>query len=158
MVKDIDEIEEPWPDHIGWRLWKASHAWQRAFVAEMRRAGHQWFTNARATLMGHIDRRGTRQADLIERLGITKQAVQQLIDGLVAEGVLVRAPDPDDKRGRIIRYTRKGKSALRDADRIKAVVEERYRAALGETRFAALCDALERLPDDTDGEIGKSGA
>lgn len=149
MVKKLDECASMWPDHIGWRLWEASRAWQREFVAEMRAAGHLWFTDARATLLGHIGRRGTRQADLIGRMGITKQAVQQLVDGLEVEGILMRVPDPEDRRGRIVTHTEKGRAALRDADRIKARIEERYRRLLGEERFDALRDALELLQKNT---------
>ncbi|WP_163266427.1 MarR family winged helix-turn-helix transcriptional regulator [Chelativorans alearense] len=157
MVKRLDE-RSAWPDHIGWRLWEASRTWQREFVAEMRKAGHPWFTDARATLMGHIARRGTRQADLIERMGITKQAVQQLIDGLEAEGVLARMPDPRDRRGRIVVHTEKGLSALRDSNDVKKKIEERYRRLLGEERFKALSDALKHLLPATEKDPDKTSA
>jgi DNA-binding MarR family transcriptional regulator len=151
MVKGLDE--KTWPDHVGWRLWEASRAWQREFIAGMRDAGHLWFTDARATLMGHVARKGTRQAVLIERMGTTKQAVQQLIDGLEAEGILIRVSDPEDRRGRVVAHTEKGLAALRDSNRIKAAIEDRYRRLLGEGRFAALREALEVLQ----GDAGKAG-
>ena len=64
MVKELDEKIEALPDHVGWRLWQASRAWQAEF-APMRAAGHGWFT-ARAGLLD-IARNGTRQSALIER-------------------------------------------------------------------------------------------
>ena len=146
MVKQLDEnAVKPLPDHVGWRLWQASRAWQGEFAEAMRAAGHGWFSESRAGLLGHIARRGTRQAALIERAGISKQAVQQLLDGLEAEGVIERVSDPEDKRGKVVVYTEKGLAALDDGDRIKLDIERRYRQHLGEGAFEALMAALRGL-------------
>ncbi|MFI0845060.1 MarR family winged helix-turn-helix transcriptional regulator [Mesorhizobium sp. IMUNJ 23232] len=147
MVKGLDEKIGELPDHIGWRLWNASRAWQADFADAMRGAGHPWFTEARATLLGHLARKGTRQSALIEKMAISKQAVQQLLDGLEAEGVVERLPDPQDGRGRLVCYTPKGLAALQDGDRIKREIERRYIEHLGPARFAALMDALRALDE-----------
>ena len=145
MVKGLDEISVAQLDHVGWRLWQANRAWQAEFAATMRAAGHGWFSDARAGLLGHIARDGTRQAALIERMAISKQAVQQLLDGLEAEGVVERLPDPRDGRGKLVRYTSKGRSALRDGDRIKQEIEKRWIERIGHERFSSLVDALRAL-------------
>lgn len=143
MVKKLDEKEtDDGPDHVGIRLWVAWEAWKSDFVAAMNAAGHAWFTPSRATLLGFVPRRGLRQSELIARMGISKQAVQQLVDGLEAEGVLERAADPDDKRGRIVRHTQKGLAALADADRVKREIEGRYRRRMGAERFRLLFEML----------------
>lgn len=139
------------PDHLGWRLWLASRQWQARFVAAMREAGHGWFTDARANLLGHIARSGTPQSAIITRMGVSKQAVQQLIDGLVAEGILERVPDPGDSRSRIVRYTAAGAKAMRDADRIKLEIEIEYRERIGAARFEALMRTLRAMTDDPKG-------
>jgi DNA-binding MarR family transcriptional regulator len=148
MVKTLDDLSGMLPDHVGWRLWQANRNWLREFASAMRDAGHGWFTEARAGLMGHIPRGGIRQSALIERVGTTKQAVQQLLDGLEVEGVIERIADPEDRRGRIVRYTQKGLSALRDGDRIKREIELRYERRIGSERFAALLEALRALADN----------
>ncbi|MBO6718939.1 MAG: winged helix-turn-helix transcriptional regulator [Rhizobiaceae bacterium] len=108
----------------------------------MREAGHDWFTDARANLLGHVARSGTPQSVLIARMAISKQAVQQLIDGLVAQRILERVPDPADSRSRIVRYTPNGKEAMQDADRIKRLIEDEYRERLGDEAFATLVAIL----------------
>jgi DNA-binding MarR family transcriptional regulator len=148
MVKSLDE--KTLPDHIGWRLWQASRAWQAEFAAAMRGAGHGWFSEARAGLLGHIPRRGLRQSLLIERMGISKQAVQQLVDGLEEEGILQRLPDADDRRGRFVAFTDRGLTALSDGDRIKLDIEADYRNRLGASRFEVLMEALGALRKDKD--------
>ena len=147
MVKQLDEYQEKdLPDNIGWRLWQASRAWQQAFVGAMQAtAGHSWFSEARAGLMGHIPRSGIRQSALIERVATTKQAVQQILDGLEAEGIVERVADPADGRGKYVRYTARGLQALRDGDRIKREIEKRYERKIGADRLAALIDALRAL-------------
>ena len=142
MVKKLDEKSGSWPDHLGWDLWLASLAWQRDFVSGMRAAGHSWMSEARATLLGHIPMEGIAQAALMTRMGTTKQAVQQLVDGLEAEGIVHRLPDPKDRRARRVAYTEKGREALEDANRIKADIESRYRARLGGELHGALKTAL----------------
>ncbi|WP_395448020.1 MarR family winged helix-turn-helix transcriptional regulator [Aminobacter sp. UC22_36] len=148
MVKELDENNNgTLLDHVGWRLWQASRAWQAEFAEAMRSAGHGWFSEARASLLGHIPRRGIRQVALIERAGISKQAVQQLLDGLEAEGVIERLPDPQDKRGKLVHYTAGGLAALGDGDRIKLEIERGYRERLGQGPFEALMAALRGLAE-----------
>lgn len=138
-------LDDKYPDHIGWLLWRASQDWNLEFVERMQRARHGWFTAARSTLMGHIAPDGTKQGLLVDRIGISKQAVQQLIDGLEADGILERVADPDDKRGRIVRLTDAGRAAMKDANRIKIEIESVYRARMGEGEFAHLSELLGKL-------------
>ncbi|HSX75631.1 MAG TPA: MarR family transcriptional regulator, partial [Shinella sp.] len=81
----------------------------------------------------------------VERLAISKQAVQQLIDGLEEDGILERIADPDDRRGRIVRLTNKGRAAMKDANRIKIEIESGYRARMGDADFARLSELLGKL-------------
>jgi DNA-binding MarR family transcriptional regulator len=133
------------PDHIGWLLWQASQSWHRDFVSAMQQSGHPWFTEARSTLLGNIAPKGTRQGLLVEKLGISKQAVQQLLDGLELDGILERVADPLDKRGRIVRLTDKGRVAMSDANQIKLAIENDYRTLLGDAQFTMLADILRKL-------------
>ena len=75
---------------------------------------------------GTFRARGIRQSALIERVATTKQAVQQILDGLEAEGIVERIADPADGRGKYVRYTGEGLRALRDGDRVKREIEQRY--------------------------------
>jgi DNA-binding MarR family transcriptional regulator len=138
-------LDDKFPDHIGWLLWQANQDWNLDFVERMQAAGHGWFTAARSALMGNIAPKGTKQGVLVDRLGISKQAIQQLIDGLEADDILERIADPDDKRGRIVRLTDKGKAAMKDANRIKLEIEAGYRARIGDEEFARLTELLGKL-------------
>ncbi len=150
MVKSLDDSGEsaanpPLLDHVGWRLWQAGRLWVELFIAGMQEAGHGWFGLAQANLLGCLPRSGTRQGVLAERTGLSKQAVQQLVDDLVAAGILVRTPDPADKRARIVRYTEAGLAAMADGNRVKLAIEAEFAGQLGERDLERLKDILTKL-------------
>jgi len=121
--------------------------WTGRFVEEMQAAGHGWFGLSQAQLLGHLARGETPQSDIVARSGLTKQAVQQLIDELAREGILERAPDPVDRRARVVRYTAKGAAALADADKIKVRIEREFRERIGADEFRTLKSILVRLAE-----------
>jgi len=59
---------------------------------------------AHTALFPHLDLEGTRLTELARRVGVSKQAVGQLVDDLEAMGALERVPDPSDGRAKLIRF------------------------------------------------------
>ncbi|MEM7523783.1 MAG: hypothetical protein AAF360_08525 [Pseudomonadota bacterium] len=57
------------PDHIGWRLWNAASAWKMRYAAAMIEAGHDWYAEARSSIVPHIGAAGVKQATLVKRMG-----------------------------------------------------------------------------------------
>ncbi len=146
IVKSLDDAGFPeLLDHVGIQLWRAAALWKAEFDAGMVARGHALFAHARSGLLAYMDRGGTRQVDLTARSGLTKQAVQQFIDELVADGVVERIPDPQDGRGRIVVFTERGREVLADANAVKQQVEEQFRRKLGAKRFQQLVEALKEL-------------
>lgn len=144
MVKSLDDNPELL-DHVGWRIWQAAQAWKAEFEAGMVASGHPWFAEARANLLAHLDREGTPQAQLVARMGVTKQAVQQFVDELVADGIVERRANPDDRRGKVVRFTKHGLRVLNDANRVKRRIQRRYASILGEAGFDRFMDNLAAL-------------
>ncbi len=132
-------------DHVGWRLWRLARQWKVEFDAEMLRRGFPWITEARGAVIGQLRPGGLPQSALTAALGISKQAVQQQVDELVAEGAVERVPDPADGRGKIVRLTRRGIASIVEGNEVKRAIEQRYIAELGEQKFAALNEALDAL-------------
>lgn len=146
MVKELDDRSGPaLIDHIGWRVTRLSRQWKDEFDREMVRLGQSWMTGARGAVISHLRPGGLSQAALTARMGISKQAVQQLVDNLVADGIVERAPDPGDGRGKLVRFTRKGIRALEESNEAKRAIEARWRKKLGETRYAGLVAAIDTL-------------
>ncbi len=132
-------------------LFKASRlANERALELVRARSPDTRVRPAHTALFPHIDLEGTRQTVLASRLGISKQAVGQLVDDLVAMGMVERVPDPDDARARLVCFTATGRLALLDGlavlMQLQAELEGRLGAEVMHTlqqNLAALLSALE---------------
>lgn len=132
-------------DHIGWDLWRASAAWKRRFSEAMVAKGHAWYGEARGNLIQYIGRDGIQQNDIVRRAGVTKQAVQQHLDELVRDGVIERAPDPEDARRKLVRFTEEGMQALSDANIIKRAIEKDFEQIVGKEDAQVLKRALAKI-------------
>lgn len=88
---------------------------------------------------------GMRPSDLAARMRITKQALNYLLAGLERLGYLERHPDPDDRRGRRIALTDRGRSLIPVIRAAVVDTEREWAAALGADRFAQLRQLLVEL-------------
>lgn len=150
MVKTLDDnAMPPLIDHVGWRLWRLARQWKTEFDTAMAARGHGWMAEARGAVVGHLRPGGMSQSALPAAMGISKQAVQQLVDELVAEGIVERIPDPTDGRGRIVRLLPRGKQAIADGNEVKLEIEARYAGRIGAARLTALNAALDALAEGT---------
>jgi len=88
---------------------------------------------AHLDLMPHIPFAGIRQTELAASLGVSKQAVGQLVTDLVARDVLVLAPDPVDRRAKLVRFTDRGLELMHRGLGVLGEIEGELRASLGDT-------------------------
>ncbi|MFF4545156.1 MarR family winged helix-turn-helix transcriptional regulator [Streptomyces sp. NPDC001435] len=65
-------------------------------------AGFDDFTPAQARVLQRVGPDGTRLTELAEQAQITKQTAGFLVDQLEKAGYVRRAPDPTDKRARLV--------------------------------------------------------
>ena len=132
-------------DHIGVALWRAAMGWKERLHSEMVQRGHGWYGDARSVIAIHLDPGGLPQSELVARTGLTKQAVQQLLDALEADGIVTRVPSEEDRRQKRVVYTAKGRASVRDANELKRTIEDDYRVRLGDRGFESLRKALTKL-------------
>ena len=79
----------------------------------------------------HLAVGGSRLTDLAQSAGMSKQAMGDLVDQCEAWGLVIREPDPHDKRARTVVFTAAGLlwlQAFRDA---VAQAEAEFRQAVG---------------------------
>ena len=84
-------------------------------------------------------------SDLSRRLGVTKQAASKTVRQLEEIGYVTRTPDPRDARATLIARSPRGREFLAESSRILDRQRDTWRAAIGETRFAAAVSALRSL-------------
>jgi DNA-binding MarR family transcriptional regulator len=97
------------------------------------------------TVFGVVDAEGSRVTELAARAGMSKQAMGELVDHLEAAGYVTRAPDPRDRRARLVQLTRRGWECIAAGRRIVEELEREWGERYGSGRVAALRTALEEL-------------
>jgi DNA-binding MarR family transcriptional regulator len=100
---------------------------------------------AHTQLFPHISREGIRLTELADRIGVTKQAIGPLVDDLEREGIVERLDDPDDRRAKRIRWTRRGERAVLHGVSVLGELERELAREVGKARLDALADTCERL-------------
>ena len=88
---------------------------------------------------------GLSGRDLVTHLGVSKQAVSQLIDTLVTMGYVARRPAPDDRRRTLLQLTPRGREAVSIIDDTVADIEADMAAAIGHEQLHQLHRALLQL-------------
>ena len=118
-------------------------------IAELHRRlaeeGHGEIRPGHGCVFRFVERRGSRLTELADRSALTKQAVGEVVDDLVALGYVERIPDPSDARAKLIRLTDKGLEGQAAAQRIFADIERRWTREVGRDEMTGLRRALEAI-------------
>jgi DNA-binding MarR family transcriptional regulator len=85
---------------------------------------------------------GLSGRDLVTRMGISKQAVSQLVDNLVTMGYVARHPAPDDRRRTLLHLTSRGRGAARIIDETAGALEAGMEAVIGREQLRAIYETL----------------
>lgn len=135
-------------------LFKTARLLNEDGIARLRQLSGHNLRVAHTSLFPHIDLDGTRLTELARRVGISKQAVGQLVDELQAMGALERVPDPSDGRAKLIRFSAQGQQGLMAGLAVLGQIEGELADALGRERtdrlhadLLALLDHLESAED-----------
>lgn len=91
------------------------------------------------------DAAGLRPADLAERLRVSRAAITALLDGLEAEGLVARRPDPRDRRARRVVLTRAGRARAREIAPVHLARLAAVARALDGDERSRLLELLEKL-------------
>ena len=101
---------------------------------------------------------GRRITDMAADARVTKQAVTLMVDHLEGGGYVARAPDPDDKRAKLVVLTARGRAAAAASEAIVEAIDRGFAAHLGVARLDELkatlwelVGSLERAPSPVPG-------
>jgi DNA-binding MarR family transcriptional regulator len=92
----------------------------------------------------HLDPEGTRPAEIARRAGISRQAVGQTVAQMREQGLVKLAPDPTNRRARLVQPTAKGRRALERSGTGSQAAEKVLARRIGATRVKSLREALEQ--------------
>ncbi|HTZ27900.1 MAG TPA: MarR family transcriptional regulator [Streptosporangiaceae bacterium] len=123
----------------------ARGAYAQSIRAQLHETGISDLPRNGALILAGIDAAGWPRQDLPSELGITKQAVSQVIDLLVNRGYLEREPDPDDRRRVRLSLTDRGDGAVAAITRGVEAVDRQLEAIVSPEQVGALRSALGAL-------------
>ena len=99
---------------------------------------------AQALVFVHLDEGGTRPAEIARRSGISRQAVGQTVAKMREQGLVKLAPDPENRRARLVQPTAKGRRALERSGSGSSAAEKVLGRRIGAARVRSLREALEQ--------------
>src|SRR2546429_945609 len=98
---------------------------------------------------------GRHASDLAGTLGVSRQAVAQVVTRLEQDGYLTRITDPGDARAKLVCLTPRGRAALRTMRATALAVEDEWRQRLGDERIDRFRDTLLALLSDGPSRDGR---
>lgn len=100
------------------QLLQAFEWFDESLQLSLRELGWPAVTRPESMVLMHITIDIVQPAAIARSLRLTRQAVHSTISGLVNRGICELAPDPDDKRVKIVQLTEMGAAMRRDAQKI----------------------------------------
>jgi DNA-binding MarR family transcriptional regulator len=125
----------------------ARGAYARSIRAQLHAIGLDDLPRNGAFILAGIDATGGPRGDLPSDLGVTKQAVSQVIDTLVNRGYLTRRPDPDDRRRITLELTERGQQAVDAIMRGVEAVDVQLRERVSPEQIEAMRSVLASLTE-----------
>jgi DNA-binding MarR family transcriptional regulator len=132
------------------------HRADRALQADMVRsavaAGYEHARLAHNWVFGTLPAQGARASDLAAAAGITRQSMGEIVRELVDLGVVTMAPDPTDRRAKLVTYTEAGMRQVEAGNAHIARFEARMRDELGDEGYERLREGLRTVVEVLSGD------
>ena len=135
------------PQALSWLLRRAVRRYRFPVSEALEAGGFGDLPQQGIWAVSALARAGSRVSgrDLVTRMGISKQAVSQLVETLVTLGYVVRDAAAEDRRRTLLHLTTRGRHAARIIDTTVAEMEETMANTIGPERLQELHRALVEL-------------
>jgi DNA-binding MarR family transcriptional regulator len=133
------------PENLGVLLREPYRVANDRLHARFAERGHPDIRTPHGNVFAFLDDRGTRVSVLAERAQVTKQSMAELVAHLERHGYIERVPDPDDRRAKLVRATRRGNQLYAIAREFVAETEAEWTRRLGKAKMRDLRKLLEEL-------------
>jgi DNA-binding MarR family transcriptional regulator len=124
---------------------RANRALQSDMVREAHRQGHPEIKYSHNSVFATLNEPGARATDMATRAGITRQSMGEIVREMVSLGILEMRTDPDDRRAKLVTYTRSGLEHARSGYQHILDLEQRFVDEFGEAEYETVRRVLERL-------------
>jgi len=133
------------------RAWMEA-AMHRSFHAFIRHTRQSDLSLSQVNTLFYLYHRGPGSVnDLADHLGVTKAAVSQLLDPLIAAGLIQRSENPEDRRSKLIALTEKGQTQVEKSRDMRHAWLSELGAVLSDSEKQQLLPAIRLLNQKTRG-------
>ncbi|VXA96840.1 MarR family winged helix-turn-helix transcriptional regulator [Aeromicrobium sp. 9AM] len=122
---------------------RANRVMQADMVREAHRHGFTQVKQAHNAVFSTLGGGGARASDMAARAGITRQSMGEIVRELTSLGILTTAPDPEDRRAKLITYTPAGLELTTAGYQHILDLEAEFTGKFGADQYELVRDALE---------------
>lgn len=142
--------KQPWDPETSAGYWinRASRTIVRQLDAKLR--PHGFALSYLPVVRALADGTARSQTELAAAAGVEQPSMAETLVRMVRDGVVERAPNPDDRRGSLVSVTRQARTRFPKAREAIITAEERAMAGLNERERATLRDLLKRVVANLD--------
>jgi DNA-binding MarR family transcriptional regulator len=123
-------------------LLRAVYWFDEALQAALAARGWNSVTRSQSLVLCNIAAGIDRASQLARNLGVSRQAMSQMLSEMRAQGLVVMKPDRTDRRAQVVGFSEDSAPIRDDAMRILRLIEDELATHLGSRRFEALVNAV----------------
>jgi DNA-binding MarR family transcriptional regulator len=123
-------------------LLKGLYWFDNALQSGLKKAGFDAVTRAQSLILLNIMVGESRAARLASNLGVSRQAMSQMLAEMEKRGLIISKADAEDKRAQIVTFSGDSKDIRNEALRILARLERELEQRIGAKNVMALRKAL----------------
>lgn len=127
-------------------LMRAFYWFDEQLRARLAERGWTGITRSQSLVLANVANGVTRPSRIAEHLGVTRQAMSQLLGEMAARGLVDLVPDPDDARAQRVASAAAGVTIREAARTILRDLEQELEQRVGPRAMAGLRVALADLP------------
>ncbi|WP_375195390.1 MarR family winged helix-turn-helix transcriptional regulator [Sphingobium sp.] len=123
-------------------LVKAIYWFDESLQQGLRSRGWNDVTRAQSLVLANLANGESRSARIAENLGVSRQAMSQMLAEMAAKDLVCVADDPSDRRARIVTFSPSSAALREDAGAILHALEERLERHIGKAKMKAVRAAM----------------
>lgn len=129
-------------DFIMMNLVSALYWFDEALQANLEDSGYPGLNRTQSLLLANIAAGNRRAIQIARNLGLTRQAISQILADLESREIITISSDPDDKRARIVDFHSRAAKLREVASCILAELESQLATRIGNRKVFGLRSAL----------------